>query len=46
MKVLIWDKPGYYTYFSLFFLKQNENALVKIKELGIELAKIREEVGK
>ncbi|XP_010398586.3 microtubule-associated tumor suppressor candidate 2 [Corvus cornix cornix] len=27
-----------------YFFRQNENALVKIKELGVELAKIREEV--
>ncbi|XP_019467620.1 microtubule-associated tumor suppressor candidate 2 [Meleagris gallopavo] len=33
------------TYFSLFFsLKQKENALVKIDELGVELTKIRDEV--
>ncbi|XP_071409343.1 microtubule-associated tumor suppressor candidate 2 isoform X2 [Pithys albifrons albifrons] len=27
-----------------YFFRQNENALVKIKELGVELAKIRDEV--
>lgn len=48
MKVLIWDKPGDYIHISLFFfsLKQKENALVKIDELGVELTKIRDEVGK
>lgn len=47
MKVLIWDKPGDYIFLSLFFsLKQKENALVKIDELGVELTKIRDEVGK
>lgn len=49
MKVLIWDKPGDYIhiFLSFFFsLKQKENALVKIDELGVELTKIRDEVGK